>query len=1020
MQTSDQSPKAATKNKKWFWSQTVIIAYIAALAAVIIYSFWAIQINKPQQSTTHATACTPDPVKMQKLINTCRPWLAMSAGSYPVPPAAGTDKESQILYSEKYFGKQVDAVKVYHQAGDTLNKIDKDFIGRANTFLMVNWKPTSGTWADVNANNTQVTQDIRNMADSIRAQAPHTIMLAVWHEPENDVSTGTNCTALKGTREGSPQDYINMWHYVRQIFDQEGVSNVAWAMDYENYQPFDCLVPLLYPGDSYVDWILFNAYNRVSGTTFSSKVTHFMNLLDSNNVGVGKQLGIGEWSDNIGSDNDDAIYINQAQKWVEDGWLNNTNPQSKRIDLYMTFNSIGPDLVDYRMGYENGALSDINGNGDASKGPATRAAAFKRYEQSAAFQDGSTSTPPPSSDTTPPTVSVSTPADGATVSGTVTLSANASDNVGVTGVKFVVDSTVIKNDTTSSDGWSTAWDSRQVANGTHTVTVTASDAAGNTKTSSSTIAVNNTASPTISSLTANPASVASGNTSTLSWAYSNTPTCSLTPGGPTNTTATSWQTGALSSTTTFTLNCGGATKSVTVTVVPAPAITSFQATPATTTVGSISTFSWSTTNTAGCSLTPGGPTNTTATSWQTLTLTTTGTTTYTLTCKNSAGQTSSATTTLTVNPAPVPPSNVILSASASSVTKGSSVTLKWTSNGSSSCTLNPGNLTALGTTGSKTISNMQSTTTYTVTCANNAGRTNSNSVTVTVTNTTSSPGKPHIISFTATPSSLSNSGTSVLAWQTSNVAPNGCRLSPSPLARVDGIGRWTTPILTTSTSYTLTCTNGAGKTASKSLSVIVAATVATAAPAPATISSTSATSGTRTTLTATTGEAVTNITASGSVTQGSLATLDSATVNSLTEVKSIDKVEFYINGKLAQADTTAPYALQTTAIQPASYTITQRTYFKDGSVLQQTQLVSVTKKKSNLSSFDVTIIVLSSGAALLAGLVLRRAILQRQLAALAAVNHAAIHEDPNIHTLPSAGSTQPQPGNPHDPNDRPR
>ena len=44
----------------------------------------------------------------------------------------------------------------------------------------------------------------------------------------------------------------------------------------------------------------------------------------------------------------------------------------------------------------------------------------------------------PPADTTPPTVSMTAPAAGATVSGTVALSANASDNVGVVGVQFLV------------------------------------------------------------------------------------------------------------------------------------------------------------------------------------------------------------------------------------------------------------------------------------------------------------------------------------------------------------------------------------------------------------------------------------------------------------------------------------------------------------------------------------------------------------------------------------------------------
>src|SRR5204862_8055450 len=43
------------------------------------------------------------------------------------------------------------------------------------------------------------------------------------------------------------------------------------------------------------------------------------------------------------------------------------------------------------------------------------------------------------SDTVPPSASLTAPSSGATVSGTITLSANASDNVGVTRVEFYCD-----------------------------------------------------------------------------------------------------------------------------------------------------------------------------------------------------------------------------------------------------------------------------------------------------------------------------------------------------------------------------------------------------------------------------------------------------------------------------------------------------------------------------------------------------------------------------------------------------
>jgi hypothetical protein len=81
-----------------------------------------------------------------------------------------------------------------------------------------------------------------------------------------------------------------------------------------------------------------------------------------------------------------------------------------------------------------------------------------------------------------PTVSLTAPGAGSVVSNTVTLSAAASDNVGVAGVVFLVDGTVVGIEDTTAP-YSLAWDTRGVANGAHAVTARARDAAGNQTTS---------------------------------------------------------------------------------------------------------------------------------------------------------------------------------------------------------------------------------------------------------------------------------------------------------------------------------------------------------------------------------------------------------------------------------------------------------------------------------------------------------------------------------------------------------
>src|SRR3989454_1279721 len=96
-------------------------------------------------------------------------------------------------------------------------------------------------------------------------------------------------------------------------------------------------------------------------------------------------------------------------------------------------------------------------------------------------------------DTTPPTVSMTAPTAGATVAGTITVSATASDNVGVVGVQFQLDGTNLGAEVMTAP-YAVSWITTLAANGSHTLRAVARDAAGNTATSSGvTVTVSNAA-----------------------------------------------------------------------------------------------------------------------------------------------------------------------------------------------------------------------------------------------------------------------------------------------------------------------------------------------------------------------------------------------------------------------------------------------------------------------------------------------------------------------------------------------
>src|SRR5882672_3352499 len=83
---------------------------------------------------------------------------------------------------------------------------------------------------------------------------------------------------------------------------------------------------------------------------------------------------------------------------------------------------------------------------------------------------------------TPPSVSITAPVAGSTVSGTISVTASASDTSGVAGVMFRVDGVPLGAEDTLAP-YSVAWNTTAQSPGNHTLTAVARDTAGNQSTS---------------------------------------------------------------------------------------------------------------------------------------------------------------------------------------------------------------------------------------------------------------------------------------------------------------------------------------------------------------------------------------------------------------------------------------------------------------------------------------------------------------------------------------------------------
>ncbi|MBT8078127.1 MAG: sulfatase-like hydrolase/transferase [Gammaproteobacteria bacterium] len=121
-------------------------------------------------------------------------------------------------------------------------------------------------------------------------------------------------------------------------------------------------------------------------------------------------------------------------------------------------------------------------------------------------------------DVTPPTVDITSPADLDTVSGTVTIDADASDDVGVVGVQFQLDGVDLGAEDTTAP-YSVDWDTTLEADGDFALTAIARDAADNQTTSATiTVSVDNSVAGGGISHDASSSSSAA-NSSTYSWTH---------------------------------------------------------------------------------------------------------------------------------------------------------------------------------------------------------------------------------------------------------------------------------------------------------------------------------------------------------------------------------------------------------------------------------------------------------------------------------------------------------------------
>lgn len=194
---------------------------------------------------------------------------------------------------------------------------------------------------------------------------------------------------------------------------------------------------------------------------------------------------------NVASDNDTVVLVDQDNADTTDPIVNIFDPSNddtvdgtitikasaidndaiQKVEFYIDDNYVGEDLsAPYEYDWNTTAYSD--GSHDLM------AKAYDDSANSATDNDTSVNVDNSgASDTTDPVVNITSPSDGATVSGSTTITASASDDVSVNKVEFYIDNTKVGEDTSSPYQYS--WNLSYETNGSHNLKAIAYDSSNN-------------------------------------------------------------------------------------------------------------------------------------------------------------------------------------------------------------------------------------------------------------------------------------------------------------------------------------------------------------------------------------------------------------------------------------------------------------------------------------------------------------------------------------------------------------
>ena len=239
-----------------------------------------------------------------------------------------TSADSDPKTFEIKYGKPLHVYRIFKGRGNAGFPDEEAFASWIKAGGIVFYSIYENVYSDIVSGN--IDWAIEAWANKFKEVAPAKMFICMRYEPDlyavETTSSGQfgNVSNINEKFYFTPAEYRALWRYVWNFFQAQGVTNAVWAMDFsvegstvDKYLP---LVAALWPGDQYVDWLMWNLFvfekqkNRYdsAGSQFAYFVNHSYATFEANsgvpmewegeyyaaNFTAARGWGLGAWGAN--------------------------------------------------------------------------------------------------------------------------------------------------------------------------------------------------------------------------------------------------------------------------------------------------------------------------------------------------------------------------------------------------------------------------------------------------------------------------------------------------------------------------------------------------------------------------------------------------------------------------------------------------------------------------------------------------------------------------------------------------